>query len=406
MSLHNRSWRMLATRRRTSVSAGVALVILLSQLVTLASAEAQVCPGTTLISDLRRPMGLALSNQGNLLVSETGTTTLHSGRISIVDPSGNRRTLLDRLPSGLNDIAEPSGPAGIAVRGRTLYVLMSVGDSVLPAPVPTRHLPNPNVSSPIFSSVLAIHFSANVEKTTAGFALSVADQQTLAEGRRVILSNGGGDSIEIELVADFPDYVPDPLPGFPAIVRASNPFGVVVGANALYVTDGSRNLVSQVDLATGNFSALATFSTIPNPLPVGPPVVEPVPTGIELSGGQLLVTLFRGVPFPPGSSSVVQIDPSTGQQSPFISGLKTAIAVFTTRERGAESYLVLQHSSGAGPFFPGPGLVLQFETPGAVPTELANCLTRPTSMTLDEKSGWLYVAELVSGRLVALQLGL
>ena len=68
--------------------------------------------------------------------------------------------------------------------------------------------------------MLAVHFSASVEKKTAGFILSIADQRTLAEGRRVMLSNGGGDTIEIELVADFPDYVPDPLPGFPAIVRA------------------------------------------------------------------------------------------------------------------------------------------------------------------------------------------
>jgi hypothetical protein len=381
------------------------MAILLVQLLTVAAAEAQSCPGSTLISDLRRPMGLALSNQVNLLVSETGTATPHSGRLSIVDPSGNRRTLLDRLPSGLNDIAEPSGPAGIAMRGRTLYVLMSIGDSVLPAPVPTRHLPNPNVSSPIFSSVLAIHFSANVENSTLGFTLSVADQQTLAAGGKVILSNGGGDSIEIELVTNFPDHVPDPLPGFPAIVRGSNPFGIAVSGNDLYATDGGRNLVWHVDRATGSFSALATFPTIPNPLPVGGPVVEAVPTGIDASGGHLLVTLFRGVPFPPGSSTVVRIDPSTGQQAPLISGLKTAIGVFTTRERGDVSFLVLQHSSGAAPFFPGPGLVLQFDAPGGAPTVLADCLARPTSMTLDAKQGRLYVAELVSGRLVALQLG-
>jgi hypothetical protein len=133
--------------------------------------------------------------------------------------------------------------------------------------------------------------------------------------------------------------------------------------------------------------------------------VEAVPTGIDASGGHLLVTLFRGVPFPPGSSTVVRIDPSTGQQAPLISGLKTAIGVFTTRERGDVSFLVLQHSSGAAPFFPGPGLVLQFDAPGGAPTVLADCLARPTSMTLDAKQGRLYVAELVSGRLVALQLG-
>src|SRR5262245_53432797 len=277
--------------------------------VVAADAGAQSCPGVTLISDLRRPMGLALSNQGNLLVSETGAATTHSGRISILTSSGSRRTLLDGLPSGINDVAEPSGPAGLAMRGRTLYVVLGIGDSVLPAPVPTRHVPNPNVSSPIFSSVLAIHFSAKVEQTTAGFTLSLRDQETLADGGRVILSNGKGDTIDIELVANFPDYVSDPLPGFPQIVRGSNPFSLVVVAERLYVTDGGRNLLWQVDQPTGVFLPATTFATIPNPLPIGGPVVEPVPTGLEYAGGRLLVTLFRGVPFPADTSVVMEVNP-------------------------------------------------------------------------------------------------
>ena len=175
MSTRIRSSR-IAHIGRFTVSAKVAVMIALSPMLTVVDASAQLCPGTTVTSGLRRPMGMALSNQGNVLVSETGTATPHSGRISIVDPSGDRRTLLDGLPSGRSDVGDPAGPAGIAMRGRTLYALMSIGDSVLPSPVPTRNLANPNVSSPIFSSVLAIHFSAHVEKTTAGFTLSAADQ--------------------------------------------------------------------------------------------------------------------------------------------------------------------------------------------------------------------------------------
>ena len=178
--------------------------------------------------------------------------------------------------------------------------------------VPTRQIANPAVSSPIFGSVLAVHFSASVEKRTAGFTLSTADQNTLAVGGRVVLSNGGGDTIEIELVTDFPDYVPDPLPGFPEIVRGSNPFGLALVDSHLYVTDGGRNGMWDVDLATGAHTMLATFPTIPNPLPIGGPVIEAVPTGIAYVDGRLLVTLFRGVPFAPGSSSVVEIDQSSG----------------------------------------------------------------------------------------------
>jgi hypothetical protein len=251
--------------------------------------------------------------------------------------------------------------------------------------------------------VLAIHFSAHVEQATRGFTLSTADQQTLAAGGRVILSNGGGDTIEIELIADFPDYVPDPLPGNPAIVRGSNPFDLAIRANTLFVTDGGRNLVWAVDLASRTHSVLTTFPPIPNPVPGFGPVVEAVPTGIEYVNGRLLATLFRGVPFPAGTSTVVEIDPETGAYASLIDGLKTAIGV--TQLPGSDSYLVLQHSSGPAPFFGGPGVVLGFASPSSAPQVLANCLVRPTTMWFDAKSGNLYVAEVLSGRIVTLPFG-
>jgi len=401
MSLNSR-WLQETTIRPVATLARAAMLLAVPLIAMPADVAAQVCPGATVTTNLRRAMGLALSNQGNLIVSETGVAMPNSGRISIVSPAGARRTLIDRLPTGTSDAGDPAGPAGIVMRGRTLYVLMSIGDTVLPATIPTRQLANPSPSSPIFSSVLAVQFSANVEKTTAGFTLSTADQQTLADGRRVILSNGGGDTLDISLVTNFPDYVPDPLPGFPAIVRGSNPFAIALAGDQLFVTDGGRNLVWAVDIPTGTHAPLATFATIPNPLPVGGPVVEAVPTGITYADGQLLVNLFRGVPFPPNTSTVMQIDPATGTQTPFITGLKTAIGVIKTREGADADYLVLQHSSGALPFFAGPGVVLRVEAPGAAPTLVADCFTRPTAMLLDEKSGTLYVAELLSGNLLSI----
>ncbi len=82
-------------------------------LLATAHADAQC---TELVSGLREPLGTALTNQGNLLVSESGTGAPSSGRISIVAPSGNRRTLLDGLPSGINDVGSPSGPAGLFMK--------------------------------------------------------------------------------------------------------------------------------------------------------------------------------------------------------------------------------------------------------------------------------------------------
>src|SRR5215831_5576547 len=76
------------------------------------SLTAAQCPVTTLISGLQAPLGITQSNQGNLLVSDSGGISPNTGQISLIDLSGSRRTLIAGLPSGINDVGMPSGPAG------------------------------------------------------------------------------------------------------------------------------------------------------------------------------------------------------------------------------------------------------------------------------------------------------
>jgi hypothetical protein len=375
------------------------------------------CPVTQLASGLQLPLGITQTNQKNLIVSESGPRgTTNTGTLAIIGLDGSRRTLLANLPSGSNDVGDPSGPAGVFMRGRTLYVAVGLGNVVIGVGIPGAAVPNPNgPSSPIFSSILAVHFSAFGENTTEGFTLSLNDQQVLAAGGRVSLENGSGDRIDIELVANFPDYIPNPLPTVPNNVRASNPFDLVAVDDTLYVTDGGRNLVWQVDLTSGAFSPLAEFAPIPNPLfnptppppSIGGPVVEAVPTSIDYADGKLLVTLFRGFPFPAGTSVVEQIDPLTGAHVPFITGLRTAISVLPLVQGDDTDYLVLEHSTAGGaplPPFGNAGRLLGFEEPGGLATVLAGgtgCLLRPTSMTLDKKTGTLYVTE-YGGRVLSI----
>jgi hypothetical protein len=376
-----------------SVTFLLSLLVSVLLLAGVVDAQAQC---SVVVSGLDSPLGITESNQGNLIVSQTGNAALHSGRLSIVDPGGNQRTLLDGLPSAINDVGEPSGPAGVFMRGRTLYVVIGIGNSIIPGG-PGVSFANPSPSSPIFSSVLALHFSASVEKNTTGFALSFADQVALANGQKVTLSDAADKKLTVELIANFPNFTPNTPPA--GNVRGVNPFDLVVVGNQIYVTDGGQNSVWQVDLATGAFSTLVSFPPVTNTLfgTIGGPTSEAVPTGIAYHDGQLLVTLFSGFPFAPGSSSVQQVDPSTGAITPFISGRKTAIDVLPIRDGSDTDHLVLQLASPFGPFFPPPGLVLHFETPAGPPTTVANCLTRPTSMTLDEKTGTLYVTELGPG---------
>jgi hypothetical protein len=367
---------------------------------------------TEVVSGLKSPSSTTWTNQGNLLISEDGDGTPHSGRISIVEPNGTRRTLLAGLPSGMSDVGEPSGPGGLAMRGRTLYVAISVGNVAIRVPgmPPRTALENPaGPSSPLFSSVLKIEFSAAVEKSTQGFTLTAADQQALAAGETITLGDGSrGGGMTVQMIANFPNFVPEPLPQVPGNIRVSNPFDLVAEGNSLYVTDGGMNHLWRVELNTGSYVVHAQFDNIPNPLfgmppQPGPPfwlypTIEAVPTGITSDGDQLLVSIFSGFPFAPGVSSIQQVDPVTGAVTPLITGRKNAIDVLPVKRRGDTSYLVLQFAS-AGIFFNSPGQVLHFDGPAAAPTLITDCLMRPVSMALHEKTNSLYITE-GSGRLV------
>jgi hypothetical protein len=382
--------------------------LLLTAVVAAAASVVFAAPAsgqcTAVVTDLRAPQGSTLTNQGNLLVAEAGLASpLHTGRISIIEPNGTRRTLIDGLPSAPADVGDPSGPAGLAMRGRNLYVAIGVGDVAIRTPglPPTTAVQNPNgPSSPLFSSVLLIHFSAAAEKTMNGVTLTPTDHQALANGATLTIGSGGSDTITIRMIANFPNFIPQPLLGVAGNIRVSNPFGLLAEGSSLYVTDGGRNLVWEIDLATGAFEPLPVFANLTNTLfpGLGFPTMEPVPTGIASDDGNLLVTLFGGFPFSPGASRVAQVDPVTGSATPFITGLKSPIGILAFRVQGETSYLVLQHAS-AGPFFGSPGQVVRYDDPAAPPRLVTNCLTRPTSMTLNEKTGTLYVTEF-GGRLV------
>jgi hypothetical protein len=70
---------------------------------------------TVLATGLNAPMKLAMTAEGNLVVSEA-TVVLNTGRVSIVERSGARRTLLDGLPSGPAYPGNaPLGPAALVV---------------------------------------------------------------------------------------------------------------------------------------------------------------------------------------------------------------------------------------------------------------------------------------------------
>ena len=433
---------------RTSTSAPTRAQILALGFLALFGALANSlmaqapCPAVrTFATGLFAPSKIIQTTRGDFIVAEGGPEVVNSGRVSVVDRHGHRRTLLDGLPSARTFVGDFNGTTGVWLKGRTLFILNGQGDVTLAGPVPGTERANPAPSSPIFSSVLAVHFSAGMEDTTTGVKLTLADHHALKAGRTLVRSDARGRRMVIQLIADFPDYEPEPRPNFADNVRHSHPYGIVGRGRFLYVADAGFNSVRRVDVRSGAEETVALFAPTPNPrLPAGPPVIENVPTSIRWDGHELLVTLLSGGPFfLPGYSTVQQVDPHTGTIAPLITGLSSAIDVVpvTRNGRRGESdersrqrppversddddddddggdgadddcdrtlgFLTLEHNLTFP--VPGPGRIQFFPADGASPIVLADCLTTPSSMVLDRRGDRVVIAELATGRLLTLEL--
>jgi hypothetical protein len=379
----------------TRLATFAALAVLFSSVSVMAQ--------TVVTGGLKAPSRALVTKDGSLVVAETGTGH-NDGRISLIDQEGHRRTLVDGLPSGLSlggGEPAPSGPSGVALRGRTLYVSIGEGDAVLPGPAGTM-IVNPNRSSPIFSSVLEIRLDAAPDFSAGDFALTSDDYEALSEGINLKARNPAGQKVIVSVLANFQDFAFEPRPGFPNNVRNSNPFGVALNKNNLYVVNAGLNLVHEVDISTGEHRVLARFAPIPNPLPFGPPFMDPVPDNVRVFGKQLLITFLVGFPFPPGSSEVRKINLANNSQTTFIGGLTSAIDVLPVRSNGQDQFFTLEFSSNM--LANAPGRVRFFSSAGAAPVVIADGLISPTSLSFDEATGTLFITEIFTGLIKKVQI--
>src|SRR6185436_16846585 len=98
-----------------------------------------------------------------------------------------------------------------------------------------------------------------MEATTTGVTLTLADHQALKSGQTLIRSDAAGRKMVIELIADFPDYAPEPRPNFADNVRHSHPYGIVADDEFLYVVDAGFNKIRKLDLDSGVEQTLSSF---------------------------------------------------------------------------------------------------------------------------------------------------
>ena len=354
--------------------------------------------GPPFVAGLQLPSKVAFTRHKNLVVAESGTPANNTGRISLINrATATRLTLVAGLPSGLSRAegpGTPSGPSGVAVQDRTVYITIGAGDVVLPGPAPGTEQPNPNVASPILASLLSLRSSVPLDETAGGFSLIPSDHATLKSGQAVTLRNSVGEELVVRLVADFPDFTAEPRPDFPANVRAGNPFGVAVLGQTLYVVDASQNVVRSVDANTGQTTTLSTIGKVQNPTPVGPPVIDPVPDSIHLRGNDLVVTTLTGFPFPSGQASVLRVNTSGGATSTLVSGLTSAIDAAPLGDGANDPLLVLEFSTNMLQQAPGR---LRLVTPSGSSTTIAEGLPTPTSMVVDQTTGEVFITHIFPG---------
>ena len=282
---------------------------------------------------LNTPNKIIKCPENSLLVAEAGTTAPNTGRISVVDrTSGARHTLIAGLPSAVSflggPMGDPDGPSGLLLRGNFLFVTIGVGDAVLPGAGPGLETPNPTPSSPIFNSILEIRLPGGYSDLDSSFTLTPAHQVALDTGNTVTLTNLEGLEIEVRLVADLPDWRPDPRPTEPNNVKASHLYGVEIWQKQLFVADAGHNNIKAVTRYGGDVEVLTVFPSRPNPIfPIGGPFIEAVPDNLHRFGNRLLVPLLTGFPFIVGGSEIQIVNIKGGESEVLIDGLSSAIDI-------------------------------------------------------------------------------
>jgi hypothetical protein len=341
---------------------------------------------------LQFPQRLIFTPAGNLLVSEGGTAVPNTGRISIVDRQGRRRSLLEGLPAGRGHNIPAFGPTGLRLDGHTLYLLIGEGDVQVGPPF-SINLNGP--SSPTFHSVLQIRFSADVDSIGSAFELSSVNHWALRDGYDIELRNASGDQATFHLLTSFPSLMRNVLGGA-ALHRPSDPYSAWLDAanNALYVVDASAETLIRVNTVTGHSVVLTRFQSDVRVTTNGSTMVDTVPTAACPVGDSWLISFLSASPYPAGASSVRLWRPADGTWSrlpPLIGDLTMTNDLLCLAGGTATApRLVTVEFNTTGDLTAASGRVQLVE--GSQKRLLAQNLPAPTSVAQDSTTGDLFVA--------------
>lgn len=365
---------------------------------------------------LNHPNKVILGPLNSVLVSEDGTSDPNTGRISMIDQrSGRHRTLIEGLPSAVSMLGgspEADGVTSVYLDGLTLYATIGIGDGAIPGPGPGLESPNPTPSSPLFDSVIEFDFPFGLGFIDGGFQMTMADQNRLAQGRTVWLSNGRWSLVRARVVADLPDYIAAPTPDHPDNAKASHIYAMTMYRGDIYLSDSGLNRITRIKRSRHQqIETVYQFPSIPNPTPVGAPFIEAVPDNIHTFGDRLMLPTLTGFPFVPGLAGITSYNPRNGTASPFISGLSAAMDV---AESSHGRHCFFHHNGRHNGYFTlefstdmlggAPGRLRYYRTPDATPDDISTDLITPGGMAVNDRTDTIFVTGVATGLLTRIHL--
>ena len=370
----------------------VARVCLAAASLMIVEAFAQ----TVIVQGLQLPQRIIATQSGFLLITEGGTATPHTGRLSLVDLHGTRRSLIEGLPAAPGHGVMAFGPTGLALRGRVLYLLLGQGDLLTGPPF----VINPDgPSSPIFNCVLRVEFSADIDAIQSPFRMEELDGWTLHDGSDLQLRNVTGERATVHLLTRFAASFRNILGG-PASYRYTDPYTAWLDSagTSLYIVDAGAETLVRVETTTGHSRVLTRFQPHQRATPEGLQYVDNVPTSGCAIGETIYLSFLTGSPFPQGEASVTSWTPQNGSwyaPIPFVRGLTMvndlvclrgstpAVPRLATIEISTDSAIRLN---------PPTGRVQLFE--GSQRRVVAENLPLPTGAVEDPLTGDLFVLTL------------